>query len=211
MQWRVWACGACWSARSQRVAGCGVRRIAGLGTGDDVPQLLRHEGAVVNKHMVKQEAEQLIWEVWAAKEEADAAGAAPVPLAQVLATCLNKKHVHVAARVTEVSQGLIAHGNLSLLHPSLMLRNVAPPPQPPPTAALLTTPAAAAHRPQAAYNFIACLGQHLHDPDCALFLRVLSGELDAVVRSEQMQLQAELLRALQLVDKSINQQVRLHG
>lgn len=61
---------------------------------------------------------------------------------------------------------------------------------------------------EVAYNLIYSLGQHSYDADCNLFLRIFTGEVEEAVRYEQATLEGEILKTLELVDVSINSQVR---
>ncbi|GIM02833.1 hypothetical protein Vretimale_7667 [Volvox reticuliferus] len=53
---------------------------------------------------------------------------------------------------------------------------------------------------ETAYTLIYTLGQHMYDPDCHLFIRVLLGEVDEGIRAEGEELQADLVHLFSCLD-----------
>ncbi|GLI63263.1 hypothetical protein VaNZ11_006167 [Volvox africanus] len=54
---------------------------------------------------------------------------------------------------------------------------------------------------ETAYTLIYTLGQHMYDPDCHIFIRVLLGEVDEGIRAEGEELQADLVEVFSCLDR----------
>ncbi|WIA09549.1 hypothetical protein OEZ85_008944 [Tetradesmus obliquus] len=79
----------------------------GIGLMDEVPRALRANVPINNKRMSKRDAEKLAREIWAAKDEAEAAGAPRAHLADVTATFLERRYFAIPRLVTEVAYNFV--------------------------------------------------------------------------------------------------------
>ncbi|KAF6260393.1 hypothetical protein COO60DRAFT_1637651 [Scenedesmus sp. NREL 46B-D3] len=79
----------------------------GIGLMDEVPRALKASVPINNKRMSKRDAEKLAREIWAAKDEAEAAGAPRSHLADVTATFLERRYFAIPRLVTEVAYNFV--------------------------------------------------------------------------------------------------------